>query len=407
MLSTVKQRPEYTFKYNQNLGRHGWLRLTPAYGVKLVEKLLTSVEPDAIILDPFSGTGTTGLVAAEQGKRTILLDINPFLVWLGNAKCRNYSKAELTDISNRIKLVFQDYKTLINQDNWIPPIFNIERWWSKHTLKLLTALRTTLVNYFGEPENNHYSLVWIAFCRLIIETSSASFNHVSMSFQETVTQFDIEYTEELFLTILEFILKTAQTNLSGIVTVIETDSKALIRLDHIKVDQVITSPPYPNRMSYIRELRPYMYWTKFITGAKEAGEIDWLALGGTWGIATSRLNSWQIEEKNLPKELFITVDKIKKSGGKNANLMAVYVLKYFHDIHLHLSSVRCILKAQAKLYYIIGNSNFFGNNVDTASILSESMEMLGYKQINSEIIRKRNCNKALYEYCVSANRPEV
>ncbi|MBE9143176.1 DNA methyltransferase [Planktothrix mougeotii] len=406
MLSTVKQRPEYTFKYNQNLGRHGWLRLTPAYGVKLVEKLLTSVEPDAIILDPFSGTGTTGLVAAEQGKQTILLDINPFLVWLGTAKCRNYSKAELTDIRNRIKLVFQDYKTLINQDNWIPPIFNIERWWSRHTLKLLTALRTALVNYFGEPENNHYSLVWIAFCRLIIETSSASFNHVSMSFQETVNQFDIEYTEELFLTILEFILNTAETNISGMITIIETDSKTLIGLDHIKADQVITSPPYPNRMSYIRELRPYMYWTKFITEAKEAGEIDWLTIGGTWGIATSRLNSWQIEEKNLPKELFITVDKINKSGGKNADLMAIYVLKYFHDIHLHLSSLRSILKDQANLYYIIGNSNFFNNTVDTALILSESLKILGYKQINYEIIRKRNCNKALYEYCVSASRTE-
>ncbi|WRH66725.1 MAG: DNA methyltransferase [Planktothrix sp. GU0601_MAG3] len=346
-------------------------------------------------------------MAAEQGKQTILFDINPFLVWLGTAKCRNYSKAELTDIRKRIKPALEEYKTLIDHNNWTPPIFNIERWWSRYTLKLLTALRTTLANYFGEPENNHYSLVWIAFCRLIIETSSASFNHVSMSFQQTVTQFDIEYAEELFLTILEFILKTAETNISGIVTIIETDSKTLIGLDHIKVDQVITSPPYPNRMSYIRELRPYMYWTKFITEAKEAGEIDWLAIGGTWGIATSRLNTWQIEENNLPKELFKTVDKIKNSEGKNTDLMAIYVLKYFHDIHLHLSSLRSILKAQATLYYIIGNSNFFGNTVDTASILSESMEMLGYKQINSEIIRKRNCNKALYEYCVSATRPKV
>jgi len=405
MLSTVKQRPEYTFKYNQNLGRHGWLRLTPAYSVKLVEKLLTSVEPDAIILDPFSGTGTTGLVAAEQGKQTILFDINPFLVWLGNAKCRNYSNVELKDIRKRIKPALEEYKTLIDHNNWIPPIFNIERWWSRHTLKLLTALRTALVNYFGEPESNHYSLVWIAFSRLIIETSSASFNHVSMSFQETVPQFQIEYIEELFLTILQYILKTAATHISGVVTIIETDSRTLTGFNNIKVDQVITSPPYPNRMSYIRELRPYMYWTKFINEAKEAGEIDWLAIGGTWGIATSRLNSWQIAEKNLPQELFITVDKIKKSGGKNADLMAIYVLKYFHDIHLHLSSLRSILKDQANLYYIIGNSNFFDNTVDTASILSESLKILGYKQINSEIIRKRNCNKALYEYCVSANRP--
>jgi hypothetical protein len=69
MRSTVQQRSEYTFKANRSLGRHGWLRLTPAYGVKLVENLLSSVNTEAIILDPFSGTATTGLVAAERGNR--------------------------------------------------------------------------------------------------------------------------------------------------------------------------------------------------------------------------------------------------------------------------------------------------------------------------------------------------
>ena len=34
--------------------------------------------------------------------------------------------------------------------------------------------------------------------------------------------------------------------------------------------------------------------------AKEAGELDWLAIGGTWGIATSRLLSWQAQVENLP-----------------------------------------------------------------------------------------------------------
>jgi hypothetical protein len=38
MALKVKQRSDYTFKYNQKLGRHGWLRLTPAYSVKLVSQ---------------------------------------------------------------------------------------------------------------------------------------------------------------------------------------------------------------------------------------------------------------------------------------------------------------------------------------------------------------------------------
>jgi len=156
-------------------------------------------------------------------------------------------------------------------------------------------------------------------------------------------------------------------------------------------------------MSYIRELRPYMYWTKFLNEAKEAGELDWLAVGGTWGIATSRLNSWTMEEENLPETVFSTVKNIKMSDGKNSNLLAIYVLKYFHDMHLHLSSLRSILENGAELHYIVGNSNFFGNRVDTAALLSDSMRLLGYSKIQSEIVRKRNCNKALYEYCVSAS----
>jgi hypothetical protein len=404
MISTVQQRSDYTFKANRSLGRHGWLRLTPAYGVKLVENLLSSVDTKAIILDPFSGTATTGLVAAERGHQAFAFDINPFLIWLGNAKYQNYTEDCLLDIRERVSQALDEYKSQVDQDNWIPQIFNIERWWSSYTLKVLASLRTALVRQFGEPEDNdEYSIVWIAFCRLIIETSAAAFNHVSMSFSDTVTRHKIECIEELFLSILEFILKAAEKNIIGSAKVLKVDARNIINLDNIKINKVITSPPYPNRISYIRELRPYMYWTKFIDQAKEAGELDWLAIGGTWGIATSRLNSWIIEEKSLPEKIFSTVEKIEMSEGKNSHLLATYVLKYFHDMHLHLNSIRSILENGAELHYVVGNSTFFGNMVDTAALLSDSMRLLGYSKVHAEIVRKRNCNKALYEYCISAS----
>lgn len=403
ILSTTSQRSEYTFKYNRSLGRHGWLRLTPAYGVKLVEKLLTSVEKDALILDPFSGTATTALVAADYGNQAFAFDINPFLVWLGNVKCRNYSQDYIDSVRSLAKQALQKYKKLIDEDNWLPKIFNIERWWSDYTLKLLSALRTALVSYFGEPqdyENN--GIIWIAFCRLVIETSSAAFNHISMSFKDTVNHFAIESIEKLFLVILDCLLESAENTVRGNAKIIKIDARKINGFKNTQVDKVITSPPYPNRISYIRELRPYMYWTKFLTEAKEAGEIDWTAIGGTWGIATSRLLLWKMEEEILPEELFSVIKNIKASNGKNATLLAIYVLKYFHDMHLHLASLRQLLKDGAELNYIVGNSTFFGNMVDTAALLSKSMQMLGYQKIHSEIIRKRNCNKALYEYCVSA-----
>lgn len=133
--------------------------------------------------------------------------------------------------------------------------------------------------------------------------------------------------------------------------------------------------------------------------------MDWKAIGGTWGIATSRLNDWTPNGTMLPKILTNTVQQIAASDGKNARLMATYVLKYFHDMHLHLSSLPNVLEAGAKLHYIVGNSSFFGNMVDTPALLIASMQMLGYKNTATTIIRKRNCNKALFEYDISATWP--
>lgn len=403
MSSTISQRADYTFKYNQSLGRHGWLRLTPAYGVKLVEKLLISADKDDIILDPFSGTATTGLVAAERGNNAFAFDINPFLVWLGNIKCKNYSEKYVNYIWQKVNQALIEFKEIIEIENWIPKIFNIERWWSGLTLKIISSLRTALINQFGEPcESQENGIVWIAFSRLTIETSSAAFNHVSMSFSDEVKNFEIEYIEQLFISILNIILQSALKPIKGIVKVIQADARSVVDLNGIQVDKVVTSPPYPNRMSYIRELRPYMYWTKFLLEAKQAGEIDWAAIGGTWGIATSRLNYWQMENINLPQEVYSTVENIKLSDGKNAGLMSTYVLKYFHDMHIHLTSLQQLLKDGAQVDYIVGNSTFFGNMVDTADLIAKSMKMLGYNNINSEIIRKRNCKKSLYEYSISA-----
>jgi len=403
MNTKIKQRSDYTFKYNQKLGRHGWLRLTPAYSVKLVSEIIKTIPQDSFILDPFSGTATTGLVGAEQGLLAHCLDINPFLRWLGNAKCRNYSQSELKQLKIRIQPMLAECKSLINQDCWIPNIYNINRWWNTHTLKILAALRQALVNEFGEPKDDQISsLAWIAFCRLIIETSSAAFNHVSMSFHDDVTQYEREQIEQLYQRIIDVIMNSVNQPLPGKTTVFAADSRYRLSINGVKYSHVVTSPPYPNRMSYIRELRPYMYWTKFLETAKEAGEIDWQAIGGTWGIATSRLQNWESKDMKLSDSLNQIVCQIGESDNKNARLMAKYVYKYFYDMHLHFNNLRHNLQNGAVLSYIVGNSSFYGIQVKTEKLLAESLKQLGYINIGSNMVRKRNSKKELFEYHVFA-----
>ncbi|NEO45461.1 MAG: site-specific DNA-methyltransferase [Moorea sp. SIO4A1] len=400
---TVKQRSDYTFKYNKKLGRHGWLRLTPAYSVKLVEEIIDNIPENAFILDPFSGTATTGIVAAEHGFYSHCFDINPFLIWLGNAKCRNYTKTELKKLQIGVKKALIESKYYLNKDNWLPKIHNITRWWSVDTLKIIAALRQVLVNEFGEPkDNNVSSLAWISFCRLVIETSSAAFNHVSMSFHDQVTTFEVEQIESLYLEILDAIVESASEALPGSASVHSVDSREPVSIEEVKYSHVVTSPPYPNRISYIRELRPYMYWTKFLDTAREAGELDWKAIGGTWGIATSRLQNWESNGLELPELIRLVVSEILETEEKNTLLMANYVYKYFHDMHLHFNNLKSILNKGAVLSYIVGNSSFYGVQVHTEKLLEDSLNSLGFTNVGSKAIRKRNSKKELFEYCVYA-----
>ena len=92
---TIRQNRHLTFRGNAGAGRHGWLRLTPAYSYRMAEDALADAVPGEVALDPFAGTGTTGLAAARRGMKAVLLDVNPFLAWLARVKCRNYSDSEI------------------------------------------------------------------------------------------------------------------------------------------------------------------------------------------------------------------------------------------------------------------------------------------------------------------------
>ena len=403
---TLGRRPEYTFRHNQGLGRHGWLRLTPAYSVRLVGQLMDAVPAGSLVLDPFSGTGTTGIVASQRGLACQCLDINPFLVWLSSAKCRNYREEDLSELHGGAERALGRLDALARREHWLPDIHNITRWWRPQTLRVLGALRSALVAEFGEPANaGAKAPAWVAFCRLVIETSSAAFNHVSMSFRESAATFGPGQIAALYGEILCRIADSAKEPLPARVDIRLADSRGRLPAGGARYSHVVTSPPYPNRLSYIRELRPYMYWTGFLRTARGAGELDWQAVGGTWGVATSRLKEWGREADACAGGLGGLADEIRHTGGKNADLMANYVLKYFHDVRSHLRNLRGHLAPGASLSYILGNSSFYGVQVPTEKILEDCLRGLGFADVESRAIRKRNSKKELFEYCIRGTWP--
>ncbi len=415
MRATIKQRADLTFKHNRKRGRHGWLRLTPAYSMKLVRKLIQQHPNAQRILDPFSGTGTTPLAAAEYGHVGVSLDINPFLVWLGNVKAAHYSEDVLVRTQDIGISAVQGVLQASVAPCTPPPIKNIERWWSPDSLDFLCRLKTAI----DEQCNDRpvYDLLLVVLCRTLIALSNAAFNHQSMSFGDNGSSGTGQLSllaassrhERQFIRDLRFVLEAASDNPAGNAIVLLGDSRDLAVLDAHTVepfDLLITSPPYPNRMSYIRELRPYMYWLSYLVEAREAGELDWDAIGGTWGIATSRLKDWTASESGrLPEYIYPILDRVRESHEKNGILMANYIHKYFEDISQHLHVVGRHLKRGATVHYIVGNSSFYGHVVPVEKLYADLLTSAGFEDSSVEIVRKRNSKKELYEYVVTARWP--
>jgi len=156
-------------------------------------------------------------------------------------------------------------------------------------------------------------------------------------------------------------------------------------------------------MSYIRELRPYMYWLRFLMSGREAGELDWLAIGGTWGVATSRLTDWTPAAAAYTSgELEQTLAKVANPDNANGALLAAYIRKYCVDMAVHFDELRAILAPGARLHYIVGNSTFYGELLSVEKIYAHIMQKLGYANVAIRAIRKRNSKKELIEFDVSA-----
>ena len=402
----TSRRADLTFRHNAQRGRHGWLRLTPAYSLRLVEQILDASGPSArTVLDPFSGSGTTVLGAACRGWTALATDINPFLIWLARVKSDRYSKHDLEQCHQRSLEIVRQLRQGRRRAALPPPMRNIERWWNPSALSFLAALRDAIM---ATLERRPRALLQVAFCRTLMAVSSAAFNHQSLSFGSgpatSGSREDLRRMVGRFVDDVAVVLASGSENPSVRPRLWCRDARHLDRLpvEPQSVGLVLTSPPYPNRMSYVRELRPYLYWLGHLEDACQAGQLDWEAIGGTWGMATSRLSDWHPQSDEPRRLLGSTLERVHDAHPKNGPLMANYLGRYFEDMGTHLRSLRTLLSADARLHYIVGNSVFYGNLVSTERILARQLRAAGYQRISVTPVRKRNSKKELFEYHVQA-----
>lgn len=407
----VGRGDELTFRGNLGTTRHGFLRLTPAYSVHLVRELLLAPGPRGAVLDPFCGTGTTLLSCAELGIDCTTVDLNPFLVWFARAKVARYCTADLEEAAEIVATMARAARARSGK-TVVPPIHRIDRWWDGPVVSALGRAHAACRPVETGRRSKARDVALVSFCRAVIESANVSFGHQSMSFrkrQESAAPGREEPAgarvanrlEEAFSAVRDAV-KTPLPNAAG--RVLRGDSRAIHDVvGDARFARVVTSPPYPNRMSYVRELRPYMYWLGYLTEKRDAGELDWSAIGGTWGAATSRLATW----KPNPA-VVVPFDGFGKIVGEicaREPVLGRYVERYFEDMTEHAKSLARVVSPGGRVQYVVGNSKFYDVMVPAQEIYASLFESVGFRGAKIQVLRKRTSKRELFEYLVEAEKP--
>lgn len=400
-----------TFKAGLSERVHSWFRLTPSFGPDLVRTIIEKMEltSGSHIHDPFSGAATTAIEAALEGYRASCLEINPFLHFVGKTSLRweldaDVGRALLERVRERFS---QNRDTALAEIGSlgvsVPPIHNIHRWWREDVLRDILALKSAIRSEVSPEFKEFFELVLAAV--LVPDLTNVTLGRLQLHFiNRDKDQIDVWHTYESHaLRMFNDLEKLHAIDRKAHGRIVQGDATKPESFTSLEpIDAVITSPPYPNRYSYVWNTRPHLYMLDIITAAKEASQIDQRTIGGTWGTATSELAKGVFSPINAVVEGALAGIHTKIAASDQ--LMANYVTHYFNRLEQHLSALAPKLKPGAKLAYVVGNSRIKEQYVATDVILAKLIEgsLPGATIDGLHRFRRRNSAKNLFETIVYA-----
>jgi len=403
-----------TFKAGLEVPVHRWFRLTPSYSPDLVVEMLNTMNCSTgdVVLDPFSGACTTLIECQINGIKSFGYEINPLLYFVGKT-CLNWEvnrdilKKVFSDIEKNYLQFDSEYSDsdLDNGKLIVPPIHNPFRWWRRDVIKKALCIKLAIQTSAPTQDIKDFFLLAIAGV-LVPDLTNVTLGKLQLHF--------INRDKDV-IDVWGIFSRHAQTMMDDLerIPLANGGASHLYHVDstsehlpspNAKANLVITSPPYPNRYSYVWNTRPHLYFLDLFNTPRQASDLDKKTIGGTWGTATSMLMKGVFAPENEAiKEIIVPIaDEIRKSD----NLMANYLVNYFNMLSRQITTMNQVLQPHAKLAYVVGCSELKGVFVETDVLLAKVIERLGlgFKINTVERIRKRNSGKNLHESIVYAQR---
>ena len=388
-----------TFIDNMKLPVHSWFRFSAGFSAEWVEMVIANMvlnKKNAILFDPFAGSGTTVLAGENAGIKSVGLEAHPFVYRVANAKLYWDSDVnEFRSIAHCILKAAKEYPTTLKLK--YPPL--IHKCYPNEILLKLDALKTAWLSH--NDDNNISELVWLALTSILRISSPVGTSNMELiqpkkrksnaldPFDAFALKIDAMYKDMLMR---QNMIKHPNASIYN------DDARICNSVSTASVDVVITSPPYANNFDYADATRLEMTFWNEIQGWKDLQPNirKYLIRSCTQHVSADKITlSDLLSDPNLDPirdELELvcqTLGEVRlQRGGKK--IYHQMIAAYFSDLAKVWKALRRVCTPNAQICFVIGDSAPYGICVPVVRWLGELAIAAGFDYYWFEKTRDRN-----------------
>ena len=389
----VPDQPSSSNQPSLSLAFQRWFKFKEAFAPNLVIDCLRSLDyRPRSCLDAFGGCGTTALTAQFLGIVPTLLEVNPFIADLAEAKLCAYDQTSLRScfaevrrsaaaarVDDPLRFLGEAPRTFCQQPR-------IERWlYSRRTMGRILAYRHS-IEALEDPTNKRLLRVLLGAC--LVPLSNVVVNGKGRKYRQgwQSRQSSPEDVDRLFATAFHAAVSDIRVYSHRATTKYQAHrGSALSLIDSVEpVDVAIFSPPYPNSFDYT-DIYNIELWA--------LGYLKTRAQDRALRLSTLRSHvQVELEARGAPPDSKALRTLMRKLTRARDTLwdprIPDMVNGYFSDLSTLLEGLKRKLRDGGETFIIVGDSSYNGIVVNVDLILAETAASHGYKVVSSTELRR-------------------
>ena len=241
---------------------HGMHSYPAKFIPQIPARLITSLsKPGELVVDPFSGGGTTGVEALRLARQFLGLDANPVATLFGRIKTTALTPEDCEELQALISDTHESAECIKSPlTTYVPSIPNITKWYSLHAIASLSRMRQKIEDIRSDRAKD------LALAAFANTAASVSFQDSETRYVSKPRKIHAGEPENTFVSMLKRLMTIAST-LDGTSNMPKIEfqlgdarERDAFQVESRSVGLIVTSPPYPNAYDYHLYHRFRLFW---------------------------------------------------------------------------------------------------------------------------------------------------